>query len=76
MTTTIGKWIIFAGVVFIIVGLIIYIFGKLGVPLGKLPGDISFKKKNTSVFFPIGTSILLSIVLTVIINVIIRLIRK
>ena len=36
----------------------------LGVPLGRLPGDISYRRGNTSFYFPLTTSILVSVVLT------------
>ena len=44
----------------------ILIAGRIGLPLGRLPGDIAYRGKNASVFFPLGTSILISIVLSVI----------
>lgn len=51
-----------------IVGAIIFVVGFLMqfIQLGKLPGDIIIKKGNTTVYFPIVTSILISIVLSVI----------
>jgi len=36
----------------------------LGLPIGRLPGDISIKRGNFSFYFPIATSIVLSILLT------------
>ena len=36
----------------------------LGVPLGRLPGDFSYRRGNTSFYFPLTTSILVSVVLT------------
>jgi hypothetical protein len=35
------------------------------LPLGRLPGDFAYRGKNFSVFFPLGTSILISVVLSV-----------
>src|SRR5438270_188085 len=40
--------------------------GKANLPLGRLPGDISYRGKNVSFYFPLATSILLSIVLSII----------
>jgi hypothetical protein len=40
--------------------------------LGKLPGDILWKRKNTTISFPIMTSLVVSVVLTVILNLILR----
>jgi hypothetical protein len=46
------------------------IAGRLGLPLGRLPGDIAYRGKHVSVYFPIGTGILLSVVLSVILYLI------
>ena len=49
-----------------IIGVIIFIIGFLMqfIQIGKLPGDIVIKKGNTTFYFPIMTSIVLSIVLS------------
>ena len=69
MNTQTGKWIIVAGVVIVIIGILIYFFhGKLNW-LGKLPGDIRIEKENFRFYFPLATMIIISVVLTVIINI-------
>lgn len=60
----IGKSVIFIGIVIIVIGIILLFSDKLPFNLGKLPGDISYKKENFSFYFPITTSILVSIVLS------------
>ncbi len=60
----IGKTIIFIGIVIVIIGIILSFSDKLPFELGKLPGDIVYKKENTSFYFPITTSIIVSIVLS------------
>lgn len=60
----IGKSIIFIGIVITIIGVILLFSDKLPFNLGKLPGDISYKKENFSFYFPITTSIIISIVLS------------
>jgi hypothetical protein len=55
------------GRVFIILGLVLAGIGvliSLGVPIGRLPGDISVRRGNFSFYFPLTTSILASIILT------------
>jgi hypothetical protein len=55
------------GKLLLVVGLVIAALGLLtmsGVPLGRLPGDLSFRRGNTTFYFPIVTSIVLSILLT------------
>lgn len=51
-----------------IVGVIIFVVGFLMqfIQIGKLPGDIVIKKGNTTFYFPIVTSIILSVVLSLI----------
>jgi hypothetical protein len=61
-----GKLLILAGVVLLIVGVLLALGPKLPFRLGRLPGDIVWEGRNTTVYFPIVTSILLSVVLTVI----------
>jgi len=57
-----AKIFIFIGIIFIIIGLILYFFKDF--PLFHLPGDIVIKKENFSFYFPITSSIILSIVLS------------
>jgi len=61
------------GKILIIIGIILIIVGVLWSFIGKLPGDIVFKKGNTTVYFPIVTSIVISIILTLIFTIIGRL---
>jgi hypothetical protein len=42
---------------------------KLGLPLGRLPGDIAWKGKHTSVYFPLATCLLLSVILSLVVYV-------
>jgi hypothetical protein len=57
-----GKALVLLGLGIAGIGLLV----MLGLPLGRLPGDIAVKRDNFSFYFPITTSIILSIVLTVI----------
>lgn len=67
-----GKTILVIGVVVVLVGAGIMLAARLGLPLGRLPGDVAYRGKHVSVFFPIGTSILISIVLSLIFYLISR----
>jgi hypothetical protein len=60
-----GRLLIVAGVILVVVGAVLLLAPKLPW-LGKLPGDISFKRGNFSFYFPLGTCILISIILTLI----------
>jgi hypothetical protein len=67
---------ILLGILFLIIGGLLFVFGKLHIPLGHLPGDISIQGKHGSFYFPLTTCILVSVVLTLVVNVILRLIKK
>ncbi|MFD2637583.1 DUF2905 domain-containing protein [Piscibacillus salipiscarius] len=58
------------GKVLVTVGIVLIIVGFSWSFIGKLPGDITFKKGNTTVYFPIVTSIVISIILSLIFFVI------
>jgi hypothetical protein len=60
-----GKALLAFGLLIAIVGALLIVAGRIGLPLGRLLGDIAYKGKNVSVFFPLGTCILISIVLSV-----------
>jgi hypothetical protein len=68
MQSEYGKILIIIGIVLVVVGLIAS--SRLQIPwLGRLPGDIHFRRDNVQIYIPIVTSILLSILLTIIINI-------
>ena len=68
MTTETGKWIILAGLLIVLVGVVIYFFHAHLRWIGRLPGDIRVEKENFRFYFPITTMILLSILVTVLFN--------
>jgi len=64
----IAKILVLIGVVFLIAGGILYIFGRLGISFGRLPGDIRIQAGNATCVIALGASIFLSILLTIILN--------
>jgi hypothetical protein len=72
----VARLIIIIGLVLILVGGLLYVFGRAGIPLGRLPGDIRIERGNFTCVFPLVTSIILSILLTVILNIIIRFMNR
>ena len=59
-----GRILIFIGLGIVVLGLLLSFSGK--VPLiGRLPGDIVFRRENFTFYFPLATSIVLSLLLTV-----------
>ncbi|MCS6887980.1 MULTISPECIES: DUF2905 domain-containing protein [Chloroflexus] len=69
--TELGRWLIGAGVVLIVIGLVVLAAGRLPW-LGRLPGDILIERDNLTIFIPLGTMLVVSLVLTVIANLIAR----
>ncbi|HDL60040.1 MAG TPA: DUF2905 domain-containing protein [candidate division WOR-3 bacterium] len=69
---SLGKIVIYIGVLLIIVGLIMLFVEKTGF---RIPGDIVVKKDGFTLYLPIMTSIILSLILTIIINIIVRLLK-
>ena len=68
--TDIGKMVLFFGLVLAAIGLVLLLAGRTNLPIGRLPGDMIFRGKNTSFYFPLATSILLSVVLSLIFYVV------
>jgi Protein of unknown function (DUF2905) len=68
--TDIGKSLIVLGAILLLAGVVLLLLGRTSLPLGRLPGDIVYRGKRTTFYFPLATSILLSIVLTVVLYVI------
>ena len=65
-----GKLLIILGIVLVVAGVLLTLLGRTNLPLGRLPGDILYRGKNTTFYFPLATSILLSVVLTVVLYLI------
>ena len=65
-----GKLLIILGAILIAAGLLLTLFGRLHLPIGRLPGDILYRGKSTTFYFPLATSILISILVTLILYVI------
>lgn len=68
--TEIGKALVVLGVVMAAAGLVFMLLGRTNLPLGRLPGDILYRGKHTTFYFPLATSILLSVVLSVVLYLI------
>ena len=72
----IARYIMIGGIILFLIGGGVYLAVKIGLPLGRLPGDIRIEGENGSFYFPLTTSILVSVILTIVLNVIVRLLRK
>jgi hypothetical protein len=67
-----GKLLIGVGALLILGGVVLVFLGRAHLPLGKLPGDIIYRGKNTTFYFPLATSILLSVVLSLLLYIVSR----
>jgi Protein of unknown function (DUF2905) len=67
-----GKLLILFGVLLVALGLILVFGGRAHLPIGRLPGDIIYRGKHTTLYFPIVTCIVLSIVLSIVFYLISR----
>jgi hypothetical protein len=73
--TEMGRILVALGVALVVIGGIVMLLGRTGVPLGRLPGDFLYRGKNTTFYFPLASSIVISIVLSIILFLIGRLKR-
>ena len=60
------KLLLIFGAVLLVLGAVLLFAGKFNLPFGRLPGDFVYRGKNTTVYFPLATSILLSVILALI----------
>lgn len=65
-----GKLLIILGIALAVAGLALTLLGRTHLPLGRLPGDIIYRGKNTTFYFPLATSIVLSVVLSLVLYLI------
>lgn len=65
-----GKFLIGAGLLIALVGALMVLVPKTGI--GRLPGDIVYRRGNFTFYFPIVSSILISIILSALLWVISR----
>ena len=61
-----GRMMVFLGVLLLGFGLLLILAGKLHLPIGRLPGDIVYRGKHTTFYFPLVTCIVLSVILSLV----------
>ena len=72
----IGKIIIFVGLTLLFMGGIVYLAGKLNLPIGRLPGDIQITQGNLTCLIPLATSLVISVLLTIGLNLLTRWLNR
>ena len=63
MLAPLGKWLITAGAIMVLAGLVFWGLGRL-TWFGHLPGDIYYRRGNLTFYFPLATCILLSVIVS------------
>jgi Protein of unknown function (DUF2905) len=66
VVTDFGKLLIAVGVVLVLAGAVMVLAGRAHLPVGRLPGDIVYRGRNSTVYIPIVTCIVLSVVLSLV----------
>jgi hypothetical protein len=64
--TGIGKALILLGGVLVLAGIVVIFASKSGLPIGRLPGDLVYRGKNSTFYFPLVTCILISVLFSLI----------
>ena len=65
MSMSLGRLFIVAGFVLVGLGVAIVLLNRLNLPLGRLPGDVVWRGKNTTFYFPWVTCLVLSLLATI-----------
>jgi hypothetical protein len=68
--TDLGKVLIGVGILLVVAGVVVTLLGRANLPLGRLPGDIVYRGKNSSFYFPLATSLLVSVLLSLVLYVV------
>jgi len=70
--SSLSRWLIVIGLGTAAFGGLLWLLGRIGLPLGRLPGDFRFQAGGVTCVFPLATAIVLSLVLTILLNLILR----
>ena len=65
-----GRTLMIIGAVIFALGVVVWLVSKTGIPLGRLPGDVSWEGRNVKVYAPFATMLIVSVILTIIMNII------
>jgi hypothetical protein len=70
-----GKLLVIFGAMLTVAGVAVMVLGRMHIPLGRLPGDFLYRGKNTTVYFPLATSLVVSVVLSILLYAVSRWLR-
>lgn len=61
-----GRLLIALGILIVLAGFLLLAAAKIGIPLGRLPGDFAWRGKNSSFYFPLATCLVVSALLSLV----------
>ena len=67
--------LLWLGLAIVGIGLVLVLLGRTNLPIGRLPGDILYRGKHTTFYFPLATSIVVSVVLSLVLYLVGRIRR-
>ncbi len=70
-----GRWMIVIGLGIAGIGLLMVLLARIGIPIGRLPGDIRLQGQNVTCLIPLASMILISLILTIAINLLLRMLK-
>jgi hypothetical protein len=70
-----GRWMIVIGLGIAGIGVLMVLLSRLGIPIGRLPGDIRLQGENVTCLIPMASMILISLLLTIAVTVLLRLLK-
>jgi hypothetical protein len=62
-----GRWLVAIGALLLVGGLLLLGAAKLGLPLGRLPGDLAIERDGFRFYLPLGTCLVLSVLLSLVV---------
>jgi len=68
-----GRVLVLVGLAIAGLGGLVWLLGRLGVPLGRLPGDLHIETTGFTCLVPLASAVLLSLILTLILNLVLRI---
>ena len=70
-----GRWMIVIGLGIAAIGVLMVVLSRMGLPIGRLPGDLRLQGENVTCLIPMASMILISLLLTIALNILLRLLK-
>ena len=70
-----GRWMIVIGLGIAAIGVLMVVLSRMGIPIGRLPGDVRLQGENVTCLIPMASMILISLLLTIALNILLRLLK-